>query len=166
MEDQHFGLWLVDDPLNFRLVDVDVLDAVFVDDVLVLVVSLADVGIDAGGLAVGRDPVLETAGLEPPDDAFELPRRGRSARRPGLRRDAGLQDRLALVIERVLIAGHLHDATDVFEDRLRLRPEDRDLTLAREVVSHSACVSSCCAARMAAGTEASETPDGTQPLYD
>ena len=44
-------------PLDVRLVEVDVGDAVAIDDVLVLVVALANPGIDDDRAVVGRDQI-------------------------------------------------------------------------------------------------------------
>ncbi len=72
------------DPLDVRLIEMDVRHAVAIDDVLVLVVALADPGIDHDRAVVGPDQVAVAVGLQGADDPLELPRRRRAGGIPRL----------------------------------------------------------------------------------
>ncbi len=134
VEDEHRRFGGVADPLDFRLVEVDVADAVLVHDELLLVVALGHVGVDDDGFVVRGGEVAVTVGLELLRDAFDLPRRAGAAGVPCLPRDVDLEDGLAILGERGPIAGQVHEAADVLYDGLRPGAQDGHFAFARKVM--------------------------------
>ena len=101
---------LVAHPVVLWLEEVDIAQAVFFDDVLVLVVPLAHVGVHDDGVVVAGDQVLVASGLQRPDHSFQLPGGGRAGRVPGLPGDVDLEDGLSVLGQGLPQARQFHQA--------------------------------------------------------
>ena len=106
------------DPLHARLVQVDVAQAVRLDDVHLLVLALAHPGIDhdravvAAVNAFGRIPVA----LHGPDHAVKLPGRGGTAREKEMPAYVDLEGGIFVLGQDVLVTGKVHEAVRVAQN--------------------------------------------------
>ena len=108
------------DPL-LGLVDVDVAQAVRFDDVDLLVLALAEMGVDDDRAVVARVDQRRVVAvlLHRADDAVELPRRRRAARKEEMPGDVDLERRVGVFRDDVLVAGQVHQLVIVPEHGCR-----------------------------------------------
>ncbi len=113
---------------GLALVEVDVAQAVRLDDVDLLVLALAQVGVDDHGAVVaGVDQVVLVAvRLHRADDALELPRRGRGRRVEEVPGDVDLEPGVGALVDHLLVVGEVHHPVVVLEDRGRAGADDGD----------------------------------------
>ena len=113
------------DPL-LRLVDVDVPQRVRVDDVELLVLSLAEMRVDDDGAVVAgvNQRRIVAVLLHRTDDAFELPRRRRAGGIEKVPGDVHLERSVGILRHDVLVAGQVQQRVIVAQNRARCRPED------------------------------------------
>ena len=116
VEDEHLALRLVVDPDGVFIRQVDALEAVAVEDDLVLVLDLALVGIDDDGAVLdGHDLVIAVA-KEGADYPFELPGGRRAGGVVVLPGDVDLESGLDVARQRLSRAGEMHGVSDVVEN--------------------------------------------------
>ena len=101
IQHQHRRLGRIAHPTHLRLVQVDVTKAVCVDDSLMLVVLLPDIGVDDHRLIVRRRQVGVAVGLELAHDALDLPGRAGTCGIPGLPGDVDLENGLMVFRQRL-----------------------------------------------------------------
>src|SRR5579863_4016752 len=114
---------------RLALVQMHVAKAVRLDDVELLVLTLAEMSVDDDRSVVAgmNQRWVVAIRLHRPDDPFELPRRRRAARIEEVPGDVDLERRVRVARDDVLIAGQVHHVVMVGEDRRRASPQNRDL---------------------------------------
>jgi hypothetical protein len=115
------------DPL-LALVDVDVAQAMRLDDVELLVLALAEVRVDHhSAVMAGVNQIrLVAVLLHRANHSFELPRRRRAAGKEEVPRDVDLQGGIGVLGDDVLVAGEVHQLVVVAQHRTGRRREDCD----------------------------------------
>ena len=119
------------DPL-LALVEVDVAQAVLLDHRELLVLALAEMGVDHHGAVVAAvdQRRVEAVALHGGDHAVELPRRGGAARIEEVPGDVDLERGVDALVEHLLVARQVEQLVVVREHRARRGPQQGDGGLA------------------------------------
>src|SRR5262249_701755 len=113
----------------FTLVEVDIAQTVSLDDVELLVLPLAQPGVDDDRPVVARvDQFLAVAiAGHGPYHPIELPRSGGAAGKEEVPRDVDLERGVGVLGQNLLVSGEVHQPMVVGHHRRRTRTENRDV---------------------------------------